>query len=505
MSEIPVRFPNQEVFDRVRALFQLHRFDDQHYNPLLNERKRTGTMPGPGALVDPQEPAGNMLILLFHGGSVRQEDFLRLAGSAAFEDLKRLGLVAESTEGIITSTVRIRPFSQLWVIADHEPEDRKFADDFVFPPDDTNTLNYLKYLPLQPCETFLEACGGSGIAALIAARRCAEKVWSSDIAERSTVFARFSAALSGLDNFTAVSGDTYEAVADMAFDRITVHPPYVPVLRHSYIFHGGGRDGEQITSKHVVELHGRLKPGGRLYVRSICTDRKGEPLEARIRKWLGEHESEYDITLQVQGYVEPWRFLMKSVRSGRTSVDELELWGKVLEELQLERLLMNVFVVQRHEAPRPAFTVRREEGPYSGPRELHWLLEMETARSRHGADLLLNSRLSPHPQATLSIVNMAEDGDWQPRSQYVEVIHPHPMKYELDPLSAYVLPKLDGKRTGREIFQSLIEEGVIQPDDVEEAARNFANGLSQLASCGFLFIEGLEPPPPVLDESRKPD
>jgi len=504
MSEIPVRFPNQEVFDRVRTLFEQNGFDDHHFNRLLNERKRAGTLPKSGAFVDSSEPPGNMLILLFTGSRVRREDFLRIAGDAALQDLRELGMVADADGETLSSTVRVRPFPQLYVIADHDPDDLKFADDFVFPPDDTNTLNYLKYLSLHPCDHFLEACGGSGIAALIAAKRCAGHAWSSDIAERSTVFARFSAALSGLSNFTAVAGDAYQPVQHIAFDRITVHPPYVPVLRHSFIFHGGGRDGEQITRKHVVEMHGRLKPGGRLYCRCIGTDRKGEPLEARIRKWLGEYESEYDIALQVQGYVEPWRFLMKSVRSGRTKVEELEEWGKVLEELQLETLVMNVFVVQRHDAPRHAFTVRRDEGPFSGPRELDWLIEIETARARQGADLLLSSRLKPNPKATLSIVNTAQEGDWQPRSQYVEVIHPHPMKYELDPLSAYVLPKLDGRHTGREIFSSLVEQGLIAPDDMEAAAHNFAQGLSELASGGFLFVEGLEPPAPVRNETKHP-
>ncbi|MBL8173536.1 MAG: hypothetical protein JNK48_02630 [Bryobacterales bacterium] len=502
MPEIPVQFPGQQVFDRARAFFETSDFNEAHFNRLRSEWKQAGFTIKPGALAPKPDSRAHMLTLLFNDAAISESDFVELGNRQALDDLKELGMVVCSPAGVLTSTVRTRPFRGLYVICDHEPPNRQFADDFVFPPDDTNTFNYLRYVAFSPCEAFLEACGGSGIAALIAASRCAERSWSSDLAERSTVFARFSAALSGLSNFTAVRGDTYEPVQDRVFDRIAVHPPYVPVLRHSFIFHGGGLDGEQITRKHITDLHGRLKPGGRLYCRCGATDRKGAPLEMRIRQWLGEHESEYDIALQVLGYVEPWRFLMKSVRTGRTRPEELAEWGNVLEELQLETLLMCVFVVQRHEEKRTPFTVRREEGPYSGPKELDWLLEIETARSRQGVEHVLSSRLKVNPTVTLSMVNSAKQGEWELRSQFAEVVHPHPLKMELDPLSAFLLPGLNGQSTGRELFHSLVEQGAISPDDPQEAIRNFATGLLEMASSGLIFVEGLEPPAPVRNESR---
>jgi methylase of polypeptide subunit release factors len=500
MPDIPVRFPSQEVFDRVRAFFQGAGFDDAHFNHMMGELKRTSAVPKPGDLVASTEPCESMLIRLFLGGRVRENDFLRLAGEAVLRDLRELGLIVNESPGILASTVRVRPFLDLYVLSDHFIEGNDFADDFVHAPDDANTLNYLKYISLRPCDHFLEACGGSGIAALIAAKRCAKQAWSSDIAERSSTFARFGAALSGLGNFTAVTGDTYEPVEHLSFDRIAVHPPYIPVLRHSYIFHGGGVDGEQITRKHIADLHGRLKPGGRLYCRCAGTDRKGEALEQRVRKWLGEHQGEYDIAMQVLGYIDPWRFLTKSVRSGRTKPEELKQWEKVFEEMGLEKLVMSVFVVQRHDSPREPFTVRREEGPFSGPRELEWLLDMETERARRGVEMVLSSRLTINPMAVLNIMHVPREGDWQMRNQLVEVLHPHPMKFELDPLSAYLLPKLRGRMTGRELFASLMEEGLIAPDNVEEGVLNFGAGLSNLASGGFLFVEGFEPPAPARRE-----
>ena len=171
----------------------------------------------------------------------------------------------------------------------------------------------------------------------------------------------------------------------------------------------------------------------------------------------------------------------------------MKQWEEVFQELGLEKMVMAVFVIQRHDSVRPTFTVRRDEGPYSGPRELEWLLEVETARTKRGPDFILASRLKANPATMLNIVHTPQEGDWQMRNQYVEVLHPFPLKFEVDPLSGYVLPRLNGEQTGLELFQSLIGEGVIAPDDMEAAAKNFAAGLAELATGGFLFVEGLEP------------
>jgi methylase of polypeptide subunit release factors len=497
MSEMPVCFPGQEVFDRVRAFFLESGFVNESFNEMRGDMKQDATLPKRGELLAASDKPSIDLLRFFLGARMRRADFQRITGDGIFTDLRQLGLITECDGDIIDSTVRLRPFLNLYVLSDHHAEGETFRDDFVHAPDDVNTLSYLKYIPMQPCGDFLEACGGSGIAALLAASRCAQHAWSSDIAERSTVFAKFGAALSGVSNFTAVTGDTYDAVKEKSFDRITVHPPYVPVLRHSFIFHGGGTDGEQITRKHIVDLHGMLKPGGRLYCRCAGTDRKGEPLEQRIRKWLGEHESEYDIALQVLGYFDPWRFLAKSVRTGRTKAEDLKQWEQVFQELGLERMLISIFVIQRHDEPRPAFTARRDEGRYAGPRELEWLLQVQTALAKQGPELLLSSPLTANPALTLNIVHVPEEGDWQMKAQYAEVLHPHPVKCEVDPLSAYLLPKLDGKLTGRQIFASLMEEGVLEPDRSHGAVQNFGAGLAALASNGFLFIDGIEPVKPA--------
>ena len=74
----------------------------------------------------------------------------------------------------------------------------------------------------------------------------------------------------------------YAPAGERQFDRIVVHPPYVPVLRPKYIYHDGGDDGEQIVRRAVTEMFPYLAPGGltqlNVAIRSpiIMRDGRGE-------------------------------------------------------------------------------------------------------------------------------------------------------------------------------------------------------------------------------------
>src|SRR5215207_4107444 len=154
------------------------------------------------------------------------------------------------------AAVLLYPTDSLWVVSDLNvspagPAELPLAEDAVYPAITKNTRHFLSSLPSTPCERFLELCAGTGIAALLATRY-ATQTWAVDITERATHFARFNAALNGIDTCTAVQGDLYDPVRGRCFDRIVAHPPYMPSLEQKYIFRDGGEDGEQITRRIIA-------------------------------------------------------------------------------------------------------------------------------------------------------------------------------------------------------------------------------------------------------------
>ncbi len=143
------------------------------------------------------------------------------------------------------ATILLYPTESIWIASDlnASPTDTPTAvleDDAVYPAITKNTRHFLASLPPTPCDTFLELCAGTGIAALLASRY-ARRTWATDITERATRFAGFNAVLNGIGNCTAVRSDLYAAVAGERFDRIVAHPPYMPSLQQKYIFRDGGR------------------------------------------------------------------------------------------------------------------------------------------------------------------------------------------------------------------------------------------------------------------------
>src|SRR5271154_5616861 len=162
--------------------------------------------------------------------------------------------------------------SDRWNNPDHSP--RQMFADIVYPCLTKSAKQFIDYTSYEPCEDFLELCAGTAPAALLASRS-AKNIWATDIAERSIDFAKFNAALNGIQNVSFALGDLYQPVEGRTFDRIAAHPPYVPVLKPAEIFYGGGEVGEEITKRIVEGLPAKLKPGGRFYCRTMGTERPG--------------------------------------------------------------------------------------------------------------------------------------------------------------------------------------------------------------------------------------
>lgn len=485
MTPIALRFGSNEEFERARDLFVGAGFSDTRLRELGVADFESVSQYTPES--EPLTLFDALYRLFLGAGMVVCADLEQLADVA---DLLALGLLQREGD-TYRATVRVRPCLDVYVASDFwTPDDTR--DDVVMPPDSVDTRRYLGFLPAVACERFLEACGGSGVAALMAAKKWARQAWAVDISERSVVFANFSARLNGLENFTAIAGDTFQAVEGLTFDRIVAHPPFIAVHKHTWLFHDGGADGESITRRHVEGLARVLAPGGRFYCRCMAAERVDSTFEQRVRNWLGAAASEFDLAVFDLPPSDPIHVLVRSAVRRNMDGEEIDECIRKYRALKLKAFQMVYWVAQRHGAAREPFTIRYRRTPRNHLAHLEWAMRWAAMTAEQAADAILGGKLRTG-EVRLHQTSVFRKG-WSTEAMRMEVRDPFPLTWDVDELTVYLLPKLIGTQTGAMMYRLLTKEGVMGHGGGQ---RLFAGVLAQLISGGFIILEGHEPPPPV--------
>jgi methylase of polypeptide subunit release factors len=441
-----------------------------------------------------------LLYLFILGESLPTAEVMSLLPPAVWDTLSQTRLVildpsapTRSIAGVALYPIRdLLIASDRWVNPDHSP--RQMFADVVYPALTKSAKQFVDYTSYEPCEDFLELCAGTAPAALLASRS-AKNVWATDIAERSIHFAKFNAALNGIRNVTFAQGDLYQPVEGRRFDRIAAHPPYVPVLQPAEIFYGGGESGEEITKRIIAELPPRLKPGGRLYCRTLGIEQPGQSFESRIREWLGDKHVEFDVALFVFQNLEPRQFAVEETVIKNGGREQFAQWEKLFSRNNVQELVIGMVVIQRRAEQRPAFTIRRTMGKNAPAAAIEWAMRWEAEMQRENAAReLLHARLLTAPGVEIIVRHVLRDGEIAPESFTLSIDMPFSTDCKAQPWMALLLARCDGKTTVAELFAIAKQKGWIVP---ETPAEEFSRLLATLISGGFLQTEEFRLPAAV--------
>jgi methylase of polypeptide subunit release factors/transcriptional regulator with XRE-family HTH domain len=409
----------------------------------------------------------------------------------AIEDLGLL-MPPEVTGEVCRATLALYPTEGLYIASDHGEagpvSDWQAPADIVFPAIGEATQRFIALMPRTPCGDMLDLCSGTGIAALVGASRFADRAWAVDITERSTRFAKFNAALNGIRTVSALTGDLYQPVEGQTFDRIVANPPYVPALNDEYIFRDGGEDGERVTWRILAGLAAHLQPGGTFYCDCVATDRDGAPLEVRIRRALGESDSEFDIVVAEAMTIDPTVYYARRAQHGEESFADVGRRHELFKKLGIRQLVSAPVLIRRRDDDddRAPLTLRRQLSPFTRSRDLQWALDSQAALAGgQGAGRLLRSRLRANPRAEVRTIHRQHDGHWLLDRCFLVTQAPFVADASCPPGYATLFMLCDGKVTGRDLLQRLKEQGVV-PDDAPEL--EFAEALRRLAEHGLLEI-----------------
>ena len=130
----------------------------------------------------------------------------------------------------------------------------------VFPPSET-TLALADAILKYKVSSVFDVGTGSGLLAMVAAKRGAKKVVALDINPSAIDIARKNSKLNGVENIRFVQGDIADEVHRGKFDLIVTNPPFMPMPKGSEFvsddilkaIHGGpeGTGCEILFAKHI--------------------------------------------------------------------------------------------------------------------------------------------------------------------------------------------------------------------------------------------------------------
>jgi len=320
----------------------------------------------------------------------------------------------------------------------------------------------------------------------------ARHAWSLDVTERATLFAEFNRQLNGIANLTVACGDLYQPAGEQTFDRIAANPPYMPLRTPAEIYADGGTLGERITRRVVEESPRYLRPGGCLYLITGGAESDEQPFEHRLRACLGAAHAGFDVVVVVRQSFDPADMAYQSaarVHGGQEEVADLK---EFYQSSGVDRFVYASVLIQRKQASTAPVTVRLQAGRRFAAAELEWLRSWETAAADPAMlSGMLDTCPLASPRAELRVTHRMQDGQLTPVSFMLSIDQPYEVECAIQPWTAHLLARCDGKITAGEHFTYLKEQQLIHPETPSE---EFARQLLVFISGGFLEIRGHQPP-----------
>jgi SAM-dependent methyltransferase len=238
-------------------------------------------------MTDDERPPVDWLIrLLLLGDEIADERLEAILSGSARDALERAGLL-ERRAGATSSRALLLPWEEFLLACDWpwlDTSSRVIAPD----PSSVFTAEHVAPLPGEPAGSAVDVGTGCGIIAFVAARHF-DRVAGVDTNARAISFARFNAALNGVDaSFSECSTAFLAEELDAPVDLVTfvlpvLFPRFWRRAAPAYVSQvEPGVDGRRLVVGVYRDLPGALRPGGRALLFHQV------PIDDDLTVWLRE-------------------------------------------------------------------------------------------------------------------------------------------------------------------------------------------------------------------------
>ena len=398
------------------------------------------------------------LVRLFAFGVEVAEDAAEAAvAPMALDDWVELGLLRRSGSSAVGSC-HIRAFHEDYICSDFSAATAGPADYVmgVSPSGKTLAGATLRH----EVGVALDLGTGSGFLALLLARHSG-RVVATDINPRALDFARFNAALNGLD-LEVRSGSFFEPVADERFDLIVSNPPFVITPQASHMYMHGGLDGDGVSQYITRTAPQLLNEGGYCQFLASWMVTDESTWEAQLAGWFVD--TGCDVWVLHQPIVSPehhtltWLPTEGNPAAAATDIDDWMAYfgsrgvvgiGTGLVTMQLNPGGANVIAID--EAPEES-TLQAGTATASGFEVRRWLAAAGEAELMDTA-----YRIADGVRLRQSLRPQRGEG-WQPVDATIS--HTTGYRYEqaLDPVAADLMRRCESGSRLRSVVQNMASE-----------------------------------------------
>ncbi|MFZ1285549.1 MAG: methyltransferase [Candidatus Phosphoribacter sp.] len=442
------------------------------------------------------EPVAVLVRLLALGFPVAWDDADRALPTLRADGAAALGL-ARAEGADLRATCDLRPYAadgdQWWVASDLSEiaTGAPLAETHVLGIGNASTT-LAEWTIRRPARRALDIGVGSAVQSLHLAAHCQDIV-GTDLSARALAFARFNAALNGLD-IDLREGSLLDPVAGERFDLVVSNPPFVITPRSGdvprYEYRDGGLVGDGVVEALVREVGAHLEPGGVAQFLGNWEIRRGAQWRERWREWLaGSALDAWVIQRDVQDpaeYAELWaRDAGARSGAGPTSFEHLyAAWLADFADRDVEGIGFGIVTLQRPSIDRESWVELDEVAGPVAPGVGHAIdagLRARTALAEGGPAYLLETAWTVAPDVT-------EERHSVPGAPDPAVILARQgaglrRVIQLDTVTAGLLGVCDGTLTARAGLDAISH---LLDTDPEQTAAGALPALSALVRDGFL-------------------
>jgi methylase of polypeptide subunit release factors len=382
-------------------------------------------------------------------------------------------------DGEASPFVVITPFEDTLLFASDAPRLRAINPDIVIGPSSTTHLLAKAALRTR-CSSLLDLGTGSGVMSVFAAG-FSDRVVGTDVNERAVLFARFNAALNGINNAEFLAGDAFAPVEGKRFSRILANPPFFLSAKKQFTYSDSPLELDGFTRKIAIEAPQHLEDNGVFQMICEWVQVDGEPWTERLRSWTIESGCDVLVLLgpkvNAMDYSEMRFHEAGKLHTGNTETLMSERLN-YLREHHVEYVMSGILNMRKRKGGNWFLVVPGDLNDKSGNAILE-RMECLAFVAEHSEAQWLNSKLRFAPDALIRQTRALEESGWQIAS--MQVTKPNliagELKIDLAVLEAIEL--FDGKRTVQQIADTVAELQGISSEEAKSRCLALAKRLVQ--------------------------